>query len=130
MGYVESNLGAGEHVVHRAELHKIIYLPGILLLPLWGLGILLLIAAYVAMISTEMAVTNKRVIIKVGLISTRTIEMNLNKIENIGVDQDIIGKMFNYGTVTIVGTGGTREPFKHIVTPFEFRKAVQAQAVA
>ena len=72
-----------------------------------------------------MAVTNKRVIIKVGLISRRTAELNLNKVENIGVNQSILGRILNYGTITVVGTGGTHEQFRWVASPIEFRRAVQ-----
>lgn len=58
-----------------------------------------------------MAVTNKRVIIKTGLISRRTVELNLAKIENIAVDQGMWGRMMGFGKETVVGTGGTREAF-------------------
>ena len=126
MAYVDSNLGDGEKVVHRGELHWAIFLPGIVLLPVL-IGVLFLISALIAKISTEMAVTNRRVIIKAGLISRRTIEMNLTKVENIGVDQGILGRILNYGTITVVGTGGTREPFKWVSAPLDFRRAVQAQ---
>ena len=129
MGYVESNLGPGEQVVHRGQLHWAIFLPGIVLLPIL-IGVFPLIAAFIARMSTEMAVTNKRVIIKAGLFSRRTIEMNLNKVENISVDQGILGRILNYGTITVVGTGGTREPFKWVAAPLDFRRAVQAQTPA
>jgi uncharacterized membrane protein YdbT with pleckstrin-like domain len=130
MSYVQTNLGSDEKVIHMGELHWAIFLPGIILLPFYGIGVIFLFAAYIRKISTEMAVTNKRIIIKDGLISRRTIEMNLTKIENIGVDQGIIGRMLDFGTVTVVGTGGTREPFKCVVTPLAFRRAVQSQTMA
>jgi hypothetical protein len=59
----------------------------------------------------EWLLTSRRVIIKVGLISRRTIEMNLERIESIGVDQGIFGRIFGYGTITMIGTGGTKEPW-------------------
>jgi len=129
MGYVEGNLGAGEQVVHRGELHWAIFLPGIVLIPVL-VGIPLLISAIVAKISTEMAVTNKRVIIKTGLISRRTVELNHAKVETIGVDQGILGRMLNFGAIIVVGTGGTKEKFPWVAAPLDFRRAVQAQAPA
>jgi uncharacterized membrane protein YdbT with pleckstrin-like domain len=126
MRYVENNLIPGEQVVYRAELHWIIFIwPAIFSLVLIGLP--WLIAAILQKKTTEMAVTNKRVIIKTGIISRRTIEMNLSKVENIEVNQSIIGRIFGYGIITIVGTGGTHEPFKDVSQPLEFRKAVLAQ---
>src|SRR5262249_17396136 len=78
--------------------------------------------------ATELAVTDQRVIIKTGIIWRRTIEMNLAKIENIQVDQSILGRILGYGTITVVGTGGRREPFECVADPLGFRKAVQAQS--
>jgi uncharacterized membrane protein YdbT with pleckstrin-like domain len=129
MGYVESNLIPGEQVVYQARIHGIILVPGIALF-IVIVGIPLLIAAFIARATTEMAVTNRRVIIKTGWISRKTLEMNLAKIENIGVDQSLFGRIWNYGTVTVVGTGGTREPFRYVAAPLEFRRAVQGQAEA
>src|SRR5262245_3593931 len=112
MSYVDSNLASGEQVVYRARLHWTNYLWGLIFLVvgfakplLLGLGVLLSIRAFIRSATTEMAVTNKRVIAKVGLISRRTLEMNLAKIENISIDQPIFGRMLNYGTITVCGTG-------------------------
>jgi uncharacterized membrane protein YdbT with pleckstrin-like domain len=126
MSYVENNLIQGEQIVYRAELHWIIFIwPVIFSFAL--IGVPWLIAAIFQKKTTEMAVTNKRVIIKTGIISRRTIEMNLSKIENIEVNQSIIGRIFGYGIITIVGTGGTHEPFKNVSQPLDFRKSVLAQ---
>ena len=127
MGYVEANLIAGEEVVYRGELHWIIYLPGIIL-SVVVIGLFMLLGAFIRRVTTELAVTNKRVIIKTGWLSRRTLEMNLAKVENIAVDQSIMGRIFGYGSITVVGTGGTREPFHNIANPLNFRKAVQAQS--
>lgn len=77
--------------------------------------------------ATEMAVTNRRVIIKTGLASRRSLEIMLPKVESIGIDETFGGRMLGYGTVTIHGTGGTPEPFRRIAHPTEFRRAVQQQ---
>lgn len=91
-------------------------------------GFLTLLKALIRKLTTELAVTDQRVIIKVGLIWRRTMEMNLAKVENIQIDQGILGRLLAYGTVTVVGTGGTREPFRHVADPLAFRKAVQSQS--
>jgi len=70
------------------------------------------------MASSEFAITNKRVIIKVGLISRKTLEMNLSKIESVNVDQSILGRILRYGTLTVIGTGGTRETFTTIFASY------------
>jgi uncharacterized membrane protein YdbT with pleckstrin-like domain len=77
--------------------------------------------------STEMAVTNKRVLIKVGIVSRNTTEMMLGKIESVVVNQSILGRMLRFGTILVRGTGGTPEPFAMIAHPLEFRRQVQAQ---
>jgi len=80
--------------------------------------------------TSEFAVTNKRVIIKVGLIRRDTLELLLNKVESIGVDQTVTGRIVGYGSIVVVGTGGTRETFRNIARPLDFRKQVQARALA
>jgi uncharacterized membrane protein YdbT with pleckstrin-like domain len=77
--------------------------------------------------ATEMAVTNKRVLIKTGMASRRTLDMMLSTVESIGVEETVLGRMFGYGTVIVRGTGGTPETFMLIAHPQEFRKNVQEQ---
>jgi uncharacterized membrane protein YdbT with pleckstrin-like domain len=77
--------------------------------------------------ATEIAVTDKRVIIKTGLASRRSLEIMLAKVESIGIDETMMGRVLGYGTVVIHGTGGTPEPFRKIAHPSEFRMAVQQQ---
>jgi uncharacterized membrane protein YdbT with pleckstrin-like domain len=129
MGYVESNLLKGETVVYRGRLHWIIFvLPGLLCLVI--IGIIPLIAALIRNATSEFAVTNRRVIVKVGLVERRTLEINLAKVESIGVDQTLWGRLFDYGTIVVVGTGGTREPFESIADPLGFRRAVNEATAA
>jgi uncharacterized membrane protein YdbT with pleckstrin-like domain len=77
--------------------------------------------------ATEMAVTNRRVVIKTGLASRKTIEMLLNKVESIEVSETAVGRTLGYGTVVMIGTGGTSEPFQKVAHPLEFRSQVQQQ---
>ena len=123
MGYVEDNLMAGEQVVHRARLHWTTFVSLKALLTLF-------IAPLVARATSEFAVTNRRVIIKVGLVSRKTVELNLEKVESIGVDQTVLGRILGYGSIVVVGTGGTREPFRGIADPMAFRRAVNAATEA
>jgi hypothetical protein len=150
MSYVDDHLLPGEQVVHRGHLHKIIFtVPVIidalamagavyaLLNDLWivaamliVLGSLPLLATLVTYTSSEFAVTDKRVIIKVGWIRRRTLETMLGKVEGIGVEQSITDRMLGSGTITVTGTGGTMESFADIAEPLEFRRQVQAQVSA
>jgi uncharacterized membrane protein YdbT with pleckstrin-like domain len=77
--------------------------------------------------ATEMAVTNKRVIVKTGLANRRTIELLLTRIESIAVEEPAMGRVFGYGTVIVRGTGGTPELFPKIAHPLRFREQVQRQ---
>jgi uncharacterized membrane protein YdbT with pleckstrin-like domain len=77
--------------------------------------------------ATEMAVTNKRVIVKSGLANRRTIELLLQRIESIAVEEPAMGRLLGYGTVILRGTGGTPEVFPQIARPLEFREQVQRQ---
>ncbi len=117
MGYVEDNLMAGEEVRHRTRLHWTVFVSLKALLTLF-------IAPVVARATSEFAVTNRRVIIKVGLVSRKTVELNLEKVESIGVEQTVLGRILGYGTIVVVGTGGTKEPFPRISDPMGFRRAV------
>jgi uncharacterized membrane protein YdbT with pleckstrin-like domain len=77
--------------------------------------------------ATEMAVTNRRVLIKTGMTSRRTLDLMLSRVESIGVEESAAGRMLGYGSVIVRGTGGTPEPFLMIAHPQEFRRAVQEQ---
>ena len=77
--------------------------------------------------ATEMAVTNRRVLIKTGMASRRTLDLMLSRVESIGVEETFLGRMLGYGSVIVRGTGGTPEPFVMIAHPQEFRRNVQEQ---
>jgi uncharacterized membrane protein YdbT with pleckstrin-like domain len=90
-----------------------------------ALGVLLIVVALVRRSSTELAVTNRRVIAKFGLIARRTIEMNLAKIESVRVEQTIMGRLFGFGSIIVTGTGATMDPIQFIAQPIAFRQAIQ-----
>jgi uncharacterized membrane protein YdbT with pleckstrin-like domain len=90
-------------------------------------GLITIVVGSVKRNATEMAVTNRRVVIKTGLAGRKTIEMLLNKVESIEVSETTFGRMLGYGTIVIIGTGGTSEPFHDIAHPLEFRNQVQQQ---
>jgi uncharacterized membrane protein YdbT with pleckstrin-like domain len=147
MSYVDSTLLPGEQVTFRTHLHWVIFVRAaaigllgvILLIALHGsyalaavggllvlVGLVLWLVAYVDRRTSEFAVTNKRVIVKVGILRRRTIEMLLRQVEALEVSQGILGRILGYGELLIIGTGGTREPFERISAPLEFRRAAQA----
>lgn len=124
--YVDSNLMSGEAVLYRGHVSKWsltgLILLGVLLLPAIGLGLIFLVWAYISYKTTEFAVTDKRLIAKTGLISRNTVEMFLDKVESLNVTQTVLGRILDYGTVTIRGTGATSEPIKNISAPLALRK--------
>lgn len=90
-------------------------------------GAIVFIAGLVRRGATEMAVTNKRVIVKTGLANRRTLELLLPRIESVVVEEPAMGRVLGYGTVILRGTGGTPEVFAQIAHPLQFREQVQRQ---
>jgi uncharacterized membrane protein YdbT with pleckstrin-like domain len=148
MSVIEKNLMAGERLVYRGHLHRIIFLKaaGIVVVALAGFtflphedawlifsgvilaaGVVAAISAAITWYTSEFILTNKRITMRVGLIHSHSVEILLTKVEAMTVDQDIFGRLLNYGTISIRGTGGTQERFDTIAAPFEFRKMTQEQ---
>jgi uncharacterized membrane protein YdbT with pleckstrin-like domain len=154
MSYVEQSLGEGEVVRHVAHKHWVIFvvpvfqlLVGLVLVgigykidDLWVwfgwlmrvlgfvivvFGALHLLGAWLTRVSTELAVTNRKVIGKWGLISRRTIEQRLEKIDSIEVEQTILGRILGYGTVEVRGSGVSMTPLRMIAGPLTFRRRVE-----
>jgi len=90
-------------------------------------GLIVLLVGSLRRNATEMAVTTRRVVVKTGLASRRTIEMLLNKVETIEVSEPGVGRVLGYGSITMIGTGGTTEGFHKIAHPLVFRNEVQQQ---
>ena len=130
--YVDGALMGGEKVLLEGHisLWSMFWLiaGGAVLLPLFGAGLILWGVAYVRYKSTELAITNRRVIAKFGFIRRSTVEINIHKVESIQVDQDILGRMFNHGTLIIAGAGNPQAPIAGISDPMAFRRAfIEAQ---
>ena len=143
MSYVETIVGPGEHVVYSGKVSLLSILSsligGVLLIALgiglalinpFGalavvLGVIVIAAALIKRASTELAVTNRRVIAKFGFIRRSTVELNLAKVESIRVEQSVLGRIFNYGSIVVTGTGSTMDPIPFIANPIGFRQAVQ-----
>ena len=125
MSYIDQSLVEGETIVHRAHVSWWsqfgLVLLGILLLVV-GVGLIFLGWAWVNVRSTEIAITNRRIIAKFGFVTRRTIEININQVEALRVDQGFWGRILNFGTIVISGTGSSLEPAPNIADPLVFRR--------
>ncbi len=150
MGYVERNLLPNERVLYKTRLHWILLfvrpslwvLAGLILAaalwrvaePPWlwyagagvaTIGIVRAAIRFVELKTSEFAVTTTRLIFKVGLIARYTTELLLSKVETVGVTQSLLGRLLNFGDLTVIGTGGTKEVFRGVRDPIGFRNHVQ-----
>ncbi|MGC4061342.1 MAG: PH domain-containing protein [Aquabacterium sp.] len=130
--YVEGALVKDERIVHVGHISLWSLSPliavGIVLLPVFGVGLFFLGKAWIRYKTTELAITTRRVIVKFGFIRRSTVEININKVESIQVDQEVLGRMFDFGTLVIAGGGTTQAPIPGISKPMAFRKAfIEAQ---
>lgn len=123
--YVESNLIKDEQIQYEGRTSICSLLPkillGLILLPVYGLGLLFFVSAIITYYTTELAITNKRVVAKIGLIRRNTIEINMSKVESLQVDQSIMGRIFNYGSILVAGAGDPKAPIPGISNPLKFR---------
>ena len=125
MSYIDDSLIEGETILHRARVSWwsqfwLVFLGIVLLVVVVGLFFLL--AAWIRVRSTEIAITNRRVIAKFGFIKRETVEINLDKVEALRVDQTVMGRFLNYGTIHISGAGSSVAPMPNIADPLVFRR--------
>ena len=125
MSYIDDSLIEGERVLHRARISWWsqfgMLLLGVVLLVV-VIGLFFLVAAWVRVRSTEIALTNRRVIAKYGFIRRNTVEIALEKVEALRVEQGVLGRMLDYGTIFISGAGTSVAPMRDIARPLEFRR--------
>ena len=150
MSYVQRVLQPGEQIRHISSTHWILYWPGagvaLLAVIAWWfsetmrltgfwrytayalavVAVVLLVQQWFQWWVTEIAVTNRRVIYKKGLVRRQTNEMNMDKVESVQIDQSILGRMLDFGNVTILGTGEGFEMLHTIASPMELRNSITA----
>jgi uncharacterized membrane protein YdbT with pleckstrin-like domain len=125
MSYIDESLIEGEVVLHRARISwwsqfGLLLLGALLLVVV--VGLFFLVAAWIRVHATEIAITNRRVIAKFGFIRRHTIEINLEKVESLRVEQGLMGRFLNFGTIFIGGTGSALAPIPDIADPLVFRR--------
>jgi membrane protein YdbS with pleckstrin-like domain len=113
-GFVPSQQGDAQHALLAGAALALV------------LGLALAIAPAIERATTELAVTNRRVIHKTGMIRRHSIEMSRSQVESVDVDQGVLGRMLDFGDITVHGTGTTPEPFRCVAAPLRFRSAITA----
>jgi uncharacterized membrane protein YdbT with pleckstrin-like domain len=148
VSYVNDVLGKDERIQHAAKTSLARYwlnfvLGGLLLvgsLPtlfmggdaakamsgMLVLGLIIVGWPFLVRATTELVLTNRRVISKFGVLSRETVEIGFSKVESIRVKQGLLGRLFNYGDLVVTGSGATHAPIANIKHPMEFRRAFDA----
>lgn len=152
MGFVQDNLIPNEEIIYEAKLHWAMFITPVFLimlglwflvlsfaggertisclcfaLPIILLGVLSGILSGVSYATSEFVLTNKKVTAKAGFIRRQSIELLLNKVESVNVDQSVMGRMLDYGTIIVTGSGGVKTPFKNIEDPIQLKNQIQSQ---
>jgi len=154
VSYVDKNLMSGEKVTYRTKLHWVVFFrpaiwllvalfffvkgSGIAEIQMFGMFVWLFvltaiidgIGALIKYSTSEFGLSNKRVLMKAGFIRRNSIEVLLSKVEGIQVKQSILGRVLDYGSIIVSGTGGMNDPFHKITNPMKFRRKVQEQIEA
>jgi len=147
MGSINEQLSAGEEVVYRAKMHWLRYGKAALCLGYGGylwlmtqasvvgpilvlVGALLGGYAFLDVLTAEFVVTNRRVFLQRGILRRQSVEVLLGKVESMVVDQTLLGRLLDYGSIYPGGAGGTKQPFKLIANPLAFRHRVNAEIEA
>jgi uncharacterized membrane protein YdbT with pleckstrin-like domain len=151
MRYIDRILQPGEALVYSGRIHWVVYGPAMLLaivalamltqiktgptglswliasVAFWLAAGVTFASAWFRRWTTEIDVTDRRIVYKCGFIKRHTVEMNMDKVESVDVDQSIFGRLLNYGDVTIHGTGEGWEPLRNIGAPLKLRNHVTAR---
>lgn len=135
--YIEENLARDEKIIIKAQVTWLSQFGYLLFGALFILaaipsknsiffllGVIFIVIAAIHVLTTELALTNRRIIAKSGLIRRNTIELKANRVESLGVDQGVLGRIFNFGSIVVKGTGGSQAPIPYIARPMEFRQQV------
>jgi uncharacterized membrane protein YdbT with pleckstrin-like domain len=153
VSYVDRHLLPNERVIYRTRLHWILFVKPVLVTLValsitvalgaltrmewvWYLSLLVILGGLawggihaIELFTSEFAVTTTRLIFKVGIVARYTTELLLGKVESIGVQQKLAGRLLNYGDLVVTGTGGVREVFPRVHDPIAFRNHVQQASI-
>jgi len=154
MSYIEDSLSKDEEIHEIYKLHWFSKIPMILWviaviavaialfsidflieMPLWGKALIVAIPMLAAIYqwlylsSIEQGTTNKRIVLKTGIISRDTEEMKMDSVETVEIDQSIFGRIFGFGDITVTGRGISNVVFKKIDDPIEVKKSIESVEV-
>lgn len=135
--YIEENLARDERIIIKAQVTWLsqfwyLFFGGLFILSaipskssvFFLIGAIFIAIAVIHVVTTELALTNRRIIAKSGLIRRNTIELKVNRVESLGVDQGVLGRILNFGSIIVKGVGGSNAPIPYISRPMEFRQQV------
>jgi uncharacterized membrane protein YdbT with pleckstrin-like domain len=126
--YVDKSLGQDEHIVVRGRWPMVFWVTAWAALIVLGVvlvGVYIFVRSALTMLTTEFAVTDHRVILKRGLINRETHELAVASVEGVSLHQTVLGRIFNYGTLTVTGTGEAVIRFPPMADPVQFRRAIE-----
>lgn len=130
MSYIEESLSDGEEIKELFKLHWFSKIPmiiwAILAIPTLGITLILAIWEYLKLRSIEQGITNKRAILKTGIISRKSEEMKISSIETVEIIQGILGRMFGFGSIKVTGRGISDLVYKNIDNPMDVKKAIES----
>lgn len=145
MSYVQQSLTPSEEIVYMASVHWWVLAASIpititavvvayffgpfIALPFILMNAILIAKGLIYMLTSELAITSRRIVAKFGWISRKTFEVRTNRIEGIHVSQGILGRIFGFGTISVVGIGGSPTPIPLIANPLAFKRTADSIAV-
>lgn len=142
MTYIKDSLLKDEQILYHIKPHFIVFYTvllwialaiftyrvvnnPLLIIVLLLIGLVSFISDFISYYCSEYVITNRRVLMKVGFIRRKSLEIFLDRVEGIYVEQGILGRILNFGTIIIAGVGGTKNPFFFIPDPLKFRGILQ-----
>ena len=130
MSYIEESLSAGEKVEGLFRLHWVEWLPMwlwiLLAIPTFGITLLIALYEFLKLRFQEQGVTNKRVVLKKGIVGRKTEEMKLKSIETVEIDQGVLGRVLGFGTVKLTGKGVSDFLLKRIADPLAVKRTIES----
>jgi hypothetical protein len=116
MAYIEERLEPGETIVYKARVHRLSYIVAIVYF-----AIMMTPGKFSGLASTRLALTNKRIIGKTGMLMRSSIDIPYKDVYTVTTQQGILGKLFDYGTLIVSGKNGDKVKFKGISEPIDVK---------